>query len=423
VPSDRWTDAYLDSIRALSDERADRALQAVLARGPKDKAALRRLFGAMDSNDDQPVSAVFEELREFFEQTRNLPSDVDLDRIRRGEAVFNRNAIDGAQALLCKSLPSGYQAPTLSIILNVSGNLVQHTYRRLLSTLQTVVNVSAMNGFQHGGRAVITAQKLRLMHAGVRHVASQHPELTSRPSPDGNGKDSFSQRYGIPINLEDMLATSVGFSLLVVRGWRILGNKLTAQEEEDYMYLWMTFARLMGIHPPGEPESRAFIPENLADAEVFYRQYERRHYVSAEQNPDGVVLARADLAMLERKLKKVIRPLLYRLGFGLLPRMRMQLLLGKATCRQLGLPIVRGHWFLSRLLLAVHPFLDAVEVRANQSGDRLGLLLLQDLICWDNDNQRVEFMIPEDLKDLKRMVFQPTLSDEGSPAQQQEAKT
>jgi len=87
--------------------------------------------------------------------------------------------------LLAKSPPSGYAAPSLALVLNLSGDLIRSPYRRLLGVLQMVVNVCASRGFEPGGRAVVTAQKLRLLHEGVRRIAR-------RRLPD------FEARYGVP---------------------------------------------------------------------------------------------------------------------------------------------------------------------------------------------------------------------------------
>ena len=68
-----------------------------------------------------------------------------------------------------------------------------------------------------------------------------------------------------------MLATIMGFSLLVIRGLQKLQVGLTAQEAEDYYYLWRIYALAIGIHPRGSPDSTEYLPANLAEADEFYR--------------------------------------------------------------------------------------------------------------------------------------------------------
>jgi hypothetical protein len=232
------------------------------------------------------------------------------------------HAMPAALVLLTKSLPAGYAAPNLARILHVSGDLERHPYARTLGVLQMVLNVCTCRGFETGGEAVITAQKLRLLHAGVRAIVRQQ-------LPD------YEAAYGVPVNQEDMLGTIMGFSYLVIVGLRQLGAGLSPAEEEDFYYLWRIYAQLMGIFP-------AYVPETVIDAAAFYAAYARRHYVAAGDNPAGVHLAAADLRMLQELLPRALRCL----GLGLLPRLYMWELLGPEGCGRVGIAPVCGHYML-----------------------------------------------------------------------------
>ena len=380
----RWNPSLLDSLRSEGDADADAALRQIL--DDNEAAAIQTLFAVMDSNDTLPPAVHFPVLSEFFRKSEALPPDVDLDRLHRGEDVFADHAYAGALALLAKSLPEGYQASNLSIILNISGDLRTHTYRRLLATLQTVVNVCTCRGFSTGGRAVITAQKLRLLHAGVRYLV-----LQARPE--------YRDAFGVPVNQEDMLATIMGFSLLVIEGWRVLGAGLTHQDEEDYLYLWTVFARMMGVHPPGEPDSAAYVPATLDEATALYRLYERRHYVDGRLNPDGVALAGANLAMLRRLIPRPLRWL----GFGALPGICMADMMGEDACRRLGIAPVPGHAVLKYLLLHVHSVLSLFGTRIHSDHERLGMILFRYLIDRSYGGE-VTFTVPTAVPQLKGMV-------------------
>src|SRR5947199_6578153 len=107
----------------------------------------------MNSNSEQSLEQEFPESKEFFDATYDLPEGVDLARIHRGEEVFLHHMISGALALLAKSLPEGYSAPRLSTILDISGYLESHSYKRLLATLHMLINVSSAHGFSSRGHA------------------------------------------------------------------------------------------------------------------------------------------------------------------------------------------------------------------------------------------------------------------------------
>lgn len=386
----RWTDEFLNGLRRQGDPLADEALNVLLRDGEAAKA--KQLFGHMDANDEVPPVRLFPELHEFFSATDRLPNNVDLDRIRRGEDVFTRHPFTGALVLLTKSLPEGYAAPNLAIILNMSGNLRVHPYKRLLATLQTVVNVSTIRGFQDGGRAVITAQKLRLLHAGIRHITHRY-----RPE--------FESSYGVPANQEDMLGTIMGFSFLVIEGMRTLDVGLTEREEEDFLYVWRVFAHMMGIHPAGNPNSMEFLPESVEDAAQFYEAYRRRHYVRAEQNPDGVALGAANLRMLEDFIPRILRLF----GLGLLPRLYMQKLMGQDQCQRINIRPVRGHHMLRWLLLFMHRLLRPLGTIGGSLHEHFGMTLFQKLIDRSYGGD-VTFTIPTDLGDLRKMVTAPSTS-------------
>jgi hypothetical protein len=324
----RWADdAFLDTLRAHSDATADACVAALDVH--KDYADL---FKQAVANDSVLPADAPQPLREFFASTDNqiwletdrarYPDGLDHERLKRGERVYLNHAFFASVVLLAKSLPEGYAAPCLSSLLNLSGNLRTEPYRRLLGVLQLVVDVSSVDGFDKSGRALAAARQARLMHAGIRRFA---------PRKLPNYVAMF---RGEPVNFEDMLGTIMGLSLLVIDGMPRLGDAFSDQEADDYYYLWRAFAVAMGIHPPGEEGSAAWVPATIADARVFYQSYERRHYVhDPAKNPDGVALARENLDMLHHLLPRPLRlPILRRI-----PDFFMTQLIGDEGCRRVGL--------------------------------------------------------------------------------------
>lgn len=383
-----WSDdAFLDKIRSQVDTEANACVKSLFADGGA--ARSRELFAHLTSNEDQLPDTAAPALREFFATTRALPPDADLARLERGEQVWMRQAFPAALVLLAKSLPEGYSAPSFGEILHVSRDLERHPYRRLLGVLQMVVNVSAPGGFGERGRAITTAQKMRLLHAALR------VQILPKALP---GFDAA--KLGPPINLEDMLATVMGFSYLVIDGLRILGAGLEEREEEDLYYLWRVFARLVGIHPPGEPQNADYVPASVAEAAEFYVAYKRRHYVDAAQNPKGVVLAHDNLHMLQDLMPRGWRLL----GLGVVPRIYMQDLIGAEGCARVGIEPVTGDWLMKALLVWLvrlsHRVIDAVPARLDEA---LSRRLFQGMInrTWDG---QVTFLIPDSLADVRKLA-------------------
>jgi hypothetical protein len=384
----RWSeDAFLDEIRRHVDAEADACVARVFAEGAAQGSAA--LFRHTTSNDAELPEGSPPALVEFFQKTRPLPTGLDPARIARGEFVWMKNAFPAALVLLAKSLPEGYAAPSFGQVLSFSGDLERHPYRRLLGVLQMVVNVSSPGGFAASGKAVNTAQKMRLMHAAIRSLVLRR----MKPPYDA-------ARYGPPVNLEDMLATVMGFSYVVIEGLRILGVGLRPDEEEDLYYTWRVFAQLVGIHPDGHPDAGDWVPSSVAEAAEFYAAFKRRHYVGPDQNPKGVQLAWDNLRMLQDLIPRAWRLV----GLGVVPRIYMQDLIGAEGCARVRIPPVVGHRLLKTLLLALvrlsHRAIDDVPGRADESVSRL---LFQGLInrSWKGE---VTFLIPDTLADIRRLA-------------------
>jgi hypothetical protein len=333
-----WSEDTLEQMRKCGDPLAD---ETVAALAPYGEAELKRLFQIMRTSDAQLThgdTPIPRPLQKFIEATSTLPPNVDIDRIRRGDDLFLDNAMLAGLGLLAKSLPSGYAAPRLAKILHFTGNLERHPYRRVLAVLQLLANISAEKAFKTGGLAVVTAQKLRLLHAGLRYVVRRDFD------------DYDEARWGAPISQEDLVFTIATFSCHVVEALRSFGVPLDENVAEDgekgenvtddYYYLWRVYGELQGIKPE-------WMPQSLAEAQAFCAAYGRRHFVGAEQNPEGVALTQAELRMMRDLLPRWLRVL----GFGALPKLMMVRLLGPEAAARVGVTRQPGHYILEWLLL------------------------------------------------------------------------
>lgn len=396
MPNSKWSDDdFLNDLRQQVDAQADACLRELVAKG--NESDFRNVFRQMTTNDEPLPDGLPKPLRDFFEQTGGPPTldgaPLDQARVARGSAVFLKHAFPSALVLLAKSLPEGYSAPNLSLILSLSDNLNRNPYRRLMGVLQLLVNLCGKTGFEKNGKGLVTAQKLRLLHAGVRQLAPKHlPEYVA----------TFQQ----PCNQEDMLGTIMGFSLLVIEGLRILGAPLTAEEAEDYYYVWRVFAVLMGIHPAGRPDSSEFVPADLTQARLFYDSFVRRHYRQAAENPKGAELAASLLRMMDRMLP---RTPLRMLGLRIVPRIYMEQLTGRAGMIRVGLRPVRL-LLLTKWLLRMLPRIwmwfwkegDKLDPTSSVH-ENLSRIFFQGLITRSAGGE-VTFMVPRDMQDLRDLA-------------------
>lgn len=73
---------------------------------------------------------------------------------------------------------------------------------------------------------------------GVIAPADQHH------NPDGSWNTAY---WGLPINQTDMIATHLQFSLLIMRGLRLLGARISSEEAEGILHLWNLASYWMGL--------------------------------------------------------------------------------------------------------------------------------------------------------------------------------
>jgi hypothetical protein len=239
--------------------------------------------------------------------------------------------------------------------------------------------------------ATMAAQKMRLLHAGVRRIVPRKlPQFTA-------------ELGGMPVSKEDMLGTLMGFSYLTIEGLHQVVDDLTQEEAEDIYYLWQVYGVMMGIHPPltepGQTPTFDYIPATLAEAEEFYKSYARRHYVGAEKNPDGVTLAAADLAMMQDMIPQVLRAL----GFGIVPKLLMQDALKPPAMGLVGMRPVPAYSLFKLVYLDLPIWLDGVfhDVATNRHGYFAGRFL-QKLVNFGRGGPD-SFFIPGSVVAMKEM--------------------
>jgi hypothetical protein len=386
MSSSRWSDdAFLDALRHTGDPPADAAVAALAADGGE--PAVGRIFRILKANDTPLPADAPAPLHVFMAATTDLPPGTDRARLVRGGEAFLKNALPSVVVLLASSLPRGYAAPCLTEILTISKDLERHPFSRLMGVVQLLLNISDGGAFEPQGRAIVTAQKLRLLHAGVRRITAQY-----RPR--------YEAMFGVPVNQEDRLATIMGFSYLLIDGIHRLGLPLKEEEAEDLYYLWQVFARLMGIHPDGRPDDASYIPPTIADAAAFYAAYVRRNDTGPSRNPAGVVLTQDNLTMMRSMIPWPLRLL----GLGFAPLIFMAEVMTGEELARVGVTPLVGH-------RAIKAFLSRVVRLGQDLGEdtrfeaRLARRLLQGMVDVDRRGE-VPFSIPFSRYDLRGPGFE-----------------
>jgi hypothetical protein len=288
-------------------------------------------------------------LEDYVAASSRLPDWADADKIARAERIFMDMSMLSCTLLFCASLPQCYVIPDLAAVLQVAGQLDQHTDYRIRSTAAMIFPVMMRGGLTDpSGGGVAQAIKVRLIHATIRHLilrGAPQQALAAGPvpplAPRGAGLQQTlyahgwdSAQRGLPCNQEELAYTLLTFSYVFLMGLRRLGLGLPAADEEAYLHAWNVLGHLLGIE-------RALMADSMDAARVLFEGIQARGQV---RTPD----ARPALATaLARTLQRYI-------PFTLLkpfPVLLTRHLCGAAASKDLGLD---GHvsW-LSRALFAL----------------------------------------------------------------------
>ncbi len=259
----QWDDAMLDAKRMRGDPLADAVIAELFARG--ETAEVNRLMSTLVRNDGLPSDQLPDVVRDYLAQTSAVPI-VDPARVRAGEDVFGTYGPEMLMVLGFYSLPASYAAHKGVQVLYRTAFLLDRPVRRVFETTQMVIDVMAAGGLEAAGRGVRTAQKVRLMHAAIRHLTLHDPQHAPWDT----------AALGVPINQEDLAGTLMTFSLVVMEGLERLHIQLTHEEREAYLHAWQVIGRILGL-------DEDLIPESVAAAESLTAIIRRRQIAASEE--------------------------------------------------------------------------------------------------------------------------------------------
>jgi hypothetical protein len=274
----RWTDALLDRMRQLGDPLADGPVAAVLERGGVDavNAMMQTLVRV-----DQPVPEEMpDEIRAYLVETLLLPDWADMGKIKRGQQLFETWGLEIACCLFCASLPSAYAAAKGVKVLYLTARLDTDARRRVMETGQFLIDVANVGGLDENGKGRRAIQRVRLMHAAVRHLIKARNELTP---------GMWHPDWGTPINQEDLAGTRMSFSYVFSEPMRRLGVRVPAKDVEAYLHLWNVIGHLLGVRDE-------LLVHDIADATALVDTIRRRQF---EASLEGQELTRALLDLMD----------------------------------------------------------------------------------------------------------------------------
>ena len=371
MASKKWTNEYLQAQRQFGDAPADAVIARVIDQHEIER--VDEIFKSLIRNDGIVPEDMPPEVHAFLDETAQLPDWADMDKIALGEDFFDTHWPLVVTMLFCAALPNAYAAHRGAQVLFLTARLKTRVERRIFETAQFVLDVMSQGGLRPEGVGVRTAQKVRLMHASIRHFILFDPKWRAR----------WDDEWGVPINQEDLAGTLMTFSIQILDGFRRFRIPVTPEQEDAYLHVWKVIGHIMGVR-------EELIPKDVADGfELAYAILDHQKGPSEA----GKELAAALLTFMEEKI-----PFAFLRG---LPAVMMRLSIDKDVADMLEIPPLNwtvilvqiGDWLIrfGEWLMPDHPRVHIVL-------DRLATRIIQGLIDLDRGGVRTPFSIPESLR-------------------------
>lgn len=369
----RWTDELFARHRNLADPPADEVIAHVL--DVHSIHEINHMMRLMVHNDDLPLTEMPPLVVDYLNDTFMLPLWTNPGYLRRANAIFDSHGPEIVLLLFAASLPVLYAKQHGAPVLTITRRLSDLTtfQRRIVETGQFLLDVTDRGAFTEDGRGIRTTQKVRLMHAAVRHYILN----------DVRWQSQWDATWGLPINQSDLAGTMLSFSVTVIDGLDKAGIVLTPEDREAYLHLWKLVGHVMGV-------MSELMPRDYPDAQIMMQRWQQQHYGASEA---GHLLTKTLIDFLHERVPGR--------RFDSYTTNWMRVWLGDTLADALNVPpqdsgmrLVEFH----RLLLRIQQRYKAVSPIARWLSRWFIRRLLNALIDIERAGKEVDFRIPERLQ-------------------------
>jgi hypothetical protein len=242
-PSHHIKLSKLEELRLESDEVADKALEILIRENISIDSYLDEVSDAYNSNREIRYSD--NNLRQMNKEITTYPPWLDYAKLNLGQVVFYKYSGSASMGLLYFSLIGGFSAPKIVKVLDQTAYLTKGsfdaTFKRLNETLEMILDsIEEPDNLKIGKRGWYSVLKVRFLHCKVRERIKRN-----------NNWDTA--LYGNPINMEDMIATLMSFSINISETIKKVGAPITKEEVNAYIHLWRYIGYLIGVKEAYNP--------------------------------------------------------------------------------------------------------------------------------------------------------------------------
>jgi hypothetical protein len=363
----------LDDARRQGDPVADAAITEVFRDGQIE--AVNALMRTLVVNDGLPSEKLPPAVRDYLLRTA-APADIESEQMRLAQEVFGVLGPEILAVLGFYSLPADYAAKKGVQVLYRTGRLITNPTRRVFETTQMVVDVMAPGGLGPEGKGLRSAQKVRLMHAAVRHLLTNDP------------KQPWDPELGTPINQEDLAGTLMSFSFVVLDGLDRLGVDLAAADRQAYFQAWMAIGKIMGVKDE-------LIPASFDECRALTQLIHERQIAAS---PEGEALAKALIEGYRKLMPWLLKGA---------PVSMIHLFLdedpftGQNVASLLGVPQANWTRWLVSLAVRFERWFGKRNIHPSLEDHAIGYIsrhLIEGLLLMERGGKRAPFTIPDHLQ-------------------------
>jgi hypothetical protein len=230
-----WKGIDLEALRQVTDKPADEAVTAVFE--SKSMDYLRTLLVELAQNDSSVSDQFPKPMHDFVKSELGFTFTAeDVELFKQTHEIWKEKGIKFIFILFFRALPYTYMAEKPANVLKTTKLLITQPERRIFETAQFVFDVMDENWWEPDKRGILTALKVRIMHAAMRHVILHN-----------KGGQKWNEALGQPISQEDLVATNQVFSLEFFKGMTMLSDALSQEEQKAWFHTWKTIGRIMGV--------------------------------------------------------------------------------------------------------------------------------------------------------------------------------
>ncbi|MFC3355851.1 oxygenase MpaB family protein [Sphingobacterium zeae] len=188
-----------------------------------------------DALAGRPIEPAYEQvLIKFLNTVDFTPPWLDWDKIEQGIELSQRSGLSGLIVLRDYVLMGGYESSAINKPLIFTGALKKGAVKRLTETVTFWVDITGDDALKKGNIGIEAILLTRCIHSYARLNILKHGQWQT-------------EKWGIPLNTWDMLATNLGFSLVYLTGLKRMKFNVLENEVEGLFHVWKFIGTLLGI--------------------------------------------------------------------------------------------------------------------------------------------------------------------------------